>query len=72
MSKQDRRAGTDRRSGADRRRTPKMHLENTYFLERRQPLVDRRAGSEFRFGWTRINRWSSAYIGVNVTEIAAP
>ncbi len=71
MAKQDRRIGTDRRSGIERRQTRPLRLENTYFLERRQPPADRRTGIEPRTGWTRINKWSSAYIGIAAVAVAS-
>ncbi|RJP75193.1 MAG: hypothetical protein C4522_21460 [Desulfobacteraceae bacterium] len=68
MSTQERRAGQDRRSGIDRRRMRPLRLKNTYFLERRLHPTDRRSGLEPRTGWSRINKWSSAYIGIEVAD----
>jgi hypothetical protein len=68
MSGHDKRNGSDRRSGIDRRQMKPLHLKNTCFLERRQFLADRRSGIEPRTGWTRINKWSSAYIGITISE----
>ena len=71
MAEQERRSGIDRRSGVDRRQMRPLKLKNTYFLERRQSnLVDRRSGIEIRSDWTRISKWSSAYIGIEVTDAA--
>ncbi len=70
MSGHEKRTGLDRRSGIDRRQMKPLRLKNTYFLERRQLLTDRRSDIEPRTGWTRINKWSSAYIGVTIAEAA--
>jgi hypothetical protein len=70
MSGHDKRTASDRRSGIDRRQMRPLRLKNTCFLERRQLLTDRRSGIEPRTGWTRINKWSSAYIGVTIAETA--
>jgi hypothetical protein len=70
MPVQDKRIGSDRRSGIDRRQMRPLRLKNTCFLERRQFLTDRRSDIEPRAGWTRINKWSSAYIGVTIAEAA--
>ncbi len=56
------RNGSDSRSGKDRRRI--ISLDRFLYKggERRRNINDRRSQEERRYGWVRIDKWSSAYL----------
>ena len=56
------RNSSDSRSGKDRRRIISLQRFLYKGRERRNHIHDRRSREERRYGWVRIDKWSSAYL----------
>jgi hypothetical protein len=67
LGQYNKRSGADRRSGNDRR----LDYTQSFFsrpLDQRKG-IERRGNEEIRFGWVRISKFSSAYLGFPVKEL---
>ena len=51
----------DRRSGKDRRRSISLH-HFFYRGSERRVMQDRRSQEERRYGWVRVDKWSSVHL----------
>ena len=56
------RNSSDSRSGKDRRRIISLYRFLFKGPERRKTINDRRSQGERRYGWVRIDKWSSAHL----------
>ncbi len=67
LGQNNKRSGIDRRSGNDRR----IDYTRSFFsrpLDQRMG-VERRDTEEQRFGWVRVSKYSSAYLGFPVKDL---
>ncbi|MBC2716612.1 MAG: hypothetical protein HF978_15010 [Desulfobacteraceae bacterium] len=63
----NKRSGADRRSGNDRR----IDYSRSFFCKpfEQRAGFDRRENEELRFGWVRVSKHSSAYLGFPVKDL---
>jgi hypothetical protein len=67
LGRYNKRSGEDRRSGNDRRLDYTRSFFSRAFDQRKGS--ERRELEEVRFGWVRVSKFSSAYLGFSVKNL---